>query len=691
MSRKKPKLCKRVREDVKRWDDNWKTNNDQYHEFMAFVMGYQWEEDQAKLFTDNKKTPLTFNKVAPLANSLLGEQRQNTPNLQVQPDDTVPEQTAEIREALIKEITLNSNAKQVYQSAFQQAIIGGFGCYGIRSDYENDYSFDQDIQIYSFKDPTKCFWDPSAESPCKTDGMFAGSRTKMSRKKFKSVYGDALEKLIGSSSSEEQSNLSFSDEDSITIIDYYERDYENATIYQLSTSDVIEQEELDSLERIKLDDETEVLIYKGQPVTIINEREVPRYKVKHYKIAGDYELESSDFTSRQLPIVFVDQNSYWDKTGKQICRPFFKDVRDAQKYLNYLKTQSAYILKISRYDQYLVSKQNVRSADTQAVWRNPAIVLGGLYYDESPNGNKPEQQRPPEISQSLVQQYDSCLMDIQSSTGMYATQLGQNGNEISGDAIDARTERGAYSTYVPFDSLNRAIACGGQIIDEMIPKVYDSKRTMMLHMKDSGVKPVTLNNPIDEYGTGTENDMTKGRYTIRLVPGPSFEGQKAENLKSIQTVLQADPELFRLVADLYVENLPIANNLELRNRLRTIVPPEIIQAGKTGDPIPPKPQQPDPQLMLAMKEMQLKEKDIEIKQQELQRKALETHQDMTIEWEKLNAQKMEAAANLQEMELRYQAEMHRTNTDANISHAQNIIKILTHQPKEKKNVNEERG
>ena len=34
------------------------------------------------------KIPLSFNKVAPLANHLIGEQRQNTPNLQVMPDKT---------------------------------------------------------------------------------------------------------------------------------------------------------------------------------------------------------------------------------------------------------------------------------------------------------------------------------------------------------------------------------------------------------------------------------------------------------------------------------------------------------------------------------------------------------------------------------------------------------------------------
>jgi hypothetical protein len=79
------------------------------------------------------------------------------------------------------------------------------------------------------------------------------------------------------------------------------------------------------------------------------------------------------------------------------------------------------------------------------------------------------------------------MSDIESCTGIYGTQMGEQGNETSGAAIDARTKRGNFNTYVPFDSLNRAIAVGGSIIDEMIPFIYDTEREVMLNMPDSGV------------------------------------------------------------------------------------------------------------------------------------------------------------------------------------------------------------
>lgn len=702
MPRKDPQFAQKLRDRIKKWDDYWRFNRTQFHEWMDFVLGDMWKEDESKVFTRYNKIPLTMNKLAPLAAYLIGEQRQNTPSLQVTPDENVPLEYIEVREALIKNITFDGDSKLAYQVAFQCSTIGGFGAYAIGTEYENDNSFNQDIKFYPIKDPTRCYWDISAETPCKTDGMFSGVRTRVSRQKFRAMYGEKIERQIPSSTyTEDTSLMNFNDDDSITIIEDYERDYDTVMLYKLSNGMTVTQKELDMFDRLDVEDR-EIIMLNGEGLEVLDKREVFRYKVIHRKVAGDFLLEKNEFPSEQLPIIFVDQNSYWDKNGKQICRPFFKDAKDAQRYINYLATQSAYLIKVSRYDQFMASKANIKSPDTQQMWRDPATQQGCLFYDESPNGNKPERILPPELSQSLTLQYERALHDIQSSTGIYDTQIGQKGNEISGAAVDARTKRGSYNTYVPYDALNRAIACGGQIVEEMIPRVYDAERVIMLRMSDQMLEAVELNKPMDDYGMQIKNDMTRGRFKIRLLPGPSYEGQKQEALESLQMVLQANPQLFNLVADLYAESLPLANNIELRNRLRTIVPPDIIEAGKTGKPMPQKPQQPNPELLMAMKEQELKEQELQLGMQEARMKAqrdmqeialkqaeLETKinhdsQRVSMEWQKLEAEKLEAAAKLEEQEMRFRAEMARIKTDADISHADNIAKLLMHENKQQR-------
>lgn len=675
MARKNPEMANKIRNLVETWDNYWKDNKDTYNEYIQFVYGNQWLDEEARVFETYKKIPLTFNKIAPLMNHLIGEQRQNTPSLQCVPEDDTPEKTIEVREALVKEITLESDAKVVYQTAFQSAAVGGFGAFYVDTEYENDYSFNQVIRIRKIEIPTRCYWDVGAMSPTKVDGSHAGFRTRMSRQKCASIYGKKVEESIPPSNIED--GTVFNDDESVTIYTHWERKYMTETIYKMSNGRTLTADEFKMLERVDVSGE-EMLLDGGELVTIEAQRRSPKYKVKKYLYAGDYELEAEDFPSEQLPVIFVDQSSFFNKEGTQVCRPFVKDTKDSQRYINYLGTQSAYLVKIGRYDQFLIAAGNARSNDTAQIWRDPSNIQGGLKFDEVQSGFVPTQLKPPELSVSLTQQYERAERDIQTCTGMYNTMMGDQGNETSKLAIDARTKRGSYNTYIPFDSLNRAIAVAGQIVNEMIPTIYDTERTMMLNMKDTGMAPVTINKQQDVYGGQIENDMTKGRFTIRLQPGPSFEGQKQEALDSMQLILQANPQLFNLIADLYVENLPLANNIQLRNRLRTIVPPEIIEAGKTGQPVPPKPQPPDPMVQIKMQELQLKDQKLKLDQEKLQMDAHAKGQDIQMEWQRIEMERQKSAAELQEMELRYLAETNRTEADTSIAHANNLVSLLTH-------------
>ena len=681
MARKKPVMARKIQRNIEKWRNHWHDNENQYNDFTQFVLGNQWLDDEARVFETYKKIPLTANKTAPICNYILGEQRQNTPTIQVQPTQKTTEQEAEIREALVKEITFNSDSSVVFQTAFQCAVIGGFGAFSVKNKYESNYSFDQIIELEEIKIPTRCFWDISAENRCKTDGMFSGITIRMSREKFKKIYGVDIERDIGTMNLEDDEHTVFNDDDAITIVEYYERKYSTVELKQLSNQRIVDEKEFKMLERVTVDD-AEMLLDDGEIVTVINKRLAPRYKVMYYLYAGDYELEREEFPSEQLPIVFVDQNSFYDKEGRQVCRPSMKDVKDTQRYINYIRTQCAYLLKISRYDQFLVAAGNVRSNDTAQIWRDPTNIQGGLKFDETASGFIPQQLKPAELSQSLIQQYDSATLDMQACTGIYQTQLGDKGNEASGRAIDSRNRQGSYTTYVMRSNLDRAVACAAQIINEMIPKVYDTERQIRITLKDKGEQSVQINKPMDEYGGQIMNDMTQGRYNIKLKPGPSYEGQKQEALDSMQMLLQADPQIFSMIADLYVENLPLTNNIELRNRLRTIVPPEIIQAGKTGEPLPPKPPQPSPEqqmMQVKMQELQMQEKKLELEQQKLQITAQESGQNIQQKWQALENDRQKAAAQLQEMELKYIAETQRTHADTQIAHANNIVSLLKHE------------
>lgn len=747
MVKKAEKIARDARIACEKYRENFKYNIDQYHDMHEFVLGHQWEQEEEDMLVTNKKIPLTSNKLATLSNYLVGEQQQNTPQIQVVPMSNASEQVAYIRELIVKDIMFSTDALTAYQVAASQAFIGGFGAFLIDTDYTHSTSFDQDIVYRFFKDSTRCYWDVGAETINKTDGMVGGYISRMTRSKFREVYGKNIEsQILGNNeivASEQEvalavstdlaeNSFNWADDDSICILHHYIRKFEKDTLYKLSNGNVVNQEEMDEIveysiahiesygtmppmqdidamsgmdnmmeqgsvmgeggedipgemmQTSNVDDaksEPEMVtlydVASGQVLRIEEKRAIKKSKIVHYKIAGDYVLDEAEFAGEQIPVVFVDQNSYYDKDGRQMCRSFFADCRDTQRYINYLRTQSAYILKISRYDQFIGSKKNVQGLDTQRNWKDPQAVQGLLAYDESPSGAKPEQIRPPELSASLLSQYELAMQDLYTSTGLYPTQMGAQGNETSGAAIDARTRQGSYATETPKNSVNRAIATGGQIVNEMIPRVYDAERVITLMTPEEGMKNFTINRQSDEYGAQVENDIRKGTFEVRLKPGPSYQGQKQQALESLQQVLQANPQTFTLVADLYAENLPLANNIELKNRLKTMVPPEIIEAGKTGRP-PQQNKQPNPEEQAIQMEEQFKKKELELKEQELEIKKQKIMIDAQLAIQKLETEKMEEAGRIEEQKMRYLAETQRTEADQSIAHANNMMKILTH-------------
>ncbi len=784
MAKLNEKIAREARIAYEKFYESFKQNIDLYHLMHTFVLGQQWsDEEEDDMIKTYRKVPLTSNKLGTMANSLLGEQQQNTPQLQVVPMTGCDEKVASLREIITKDIMFSTDAMLTYQVAAGQAAIGGYGAYCVDTDYAHSKSFNLEICYFYFKDSTRCYWDVGAESINKTDGTQCGYLSRMTRKKFRDVYGKDIEQNILKSSSITQTEeeialavepgdsgnpFTWADEESITIIDHYVRKYEKDMLYKLSNGNVLNQEEMDKMiekskeinqrnaeleaqmqaiqaygqpmqesgqsdlaaqltqmgqqvqpnmppqrtnmtgqqynpqgfgmegdhdilpqdtgvdvtpnndQSIEKPDEDEriTLWDDGEMVRIEEKRPSKKHKIVHYRIAGEYELDKTEFPSEQLPLVFVDNNSYYDKTGKQITRSFFGDCRDTQRYINYLRTQSAYILKVSRYDQWIGPKTVVQSLDTRKNWTDPTNTQGLLAYDKDPDGLKPEQVRPPELSQSLFQQYELAIQDLYTSTGLYPARMGNNGDEASGAAIDARTRQGSYATFVFFNSINRAIATGGEIVNEMIPRVYDTERVMTLMMPDKGMQNITINRQTDDYGEQIENDIRKGTYQVRLKPGPSYEGQKEQALQSLREVLQVDPTTFNLIADLFAENLPLPNTIEIKNRLKTRVDPQIIEAGKTGDM--PKQQGPTPEQEALMVQQQSQQAQIQLKQQELALKQKQMQADIEVEQMRLEIAQMELAAKMGNDRMNYLAETQRAQSDKDIAHADNLVKILTH-------------
>ena len=202
MARLNEKIAREARIAYEKFYESFKQNIDLYHTMHTFVLGQQWTEDEEDdMVKTYRKVPLTSNKLGTMANSLLGEQQQNTPQLQVVPMSGCDEKVASLREIITKDIMFSTSATTAYQVAGGQAAIGGYSAFCVGTDYSHSKSFDQDIEYWYFKDATRCYWDVGAETINKTDGTLCGYLSRMTRAKFRQVYGKDIEQAILKTSS----------------------------------------------------------------------------------------------------------------------------------------------------------------------------------------------------------------------------------------------------------------------------------------------------------------------------------------------------------------------------------------------------------------------------------------------------------------------------------------------------------
>jgi len=122
------------------------------------------------------------------------------------------------------------------------------------------------------------------------------------------------------------------------------------------------------------------------------------------------------------------------------------------------------------------------------------------------------------------------------------------------------------------DNLNLAIEQCGMVCNELIPVVYDAPRIV----KVLGVDGKQDMQAINDTGNPDSIDIGMGKYSVTVATGPSFMTKRMEAAEDMRSLANAAPQLLSLFADLYVEaqDWPMAE--EIARRIRTTLPPGLV-------------------------------------------------------------------------------------------------------------------
>lgn len=608
------------------WNSYYNENVTRGQVDVDFVFRDQWTNIDRQEFTRLGKIALTFNKLYDSVKKVVGEQRRNKPDLIVRSlTGKSSEEQLDIRGDLIRTFCYQSQTDLVYQAAFKSALTMGFGAFQVLVDYETPMSFNKTVRYDLIADPTMCAWDPIAMLPHKGDGNYASRLFYLSRDEFFATY-PYISNPVSFIDPYMLANMEFEMKDTICLCDEYVKEWYPKVIVKLSNGMSVSEEEWEDAQKMFHEQQkivegsiVEKIIKNGVP-HVTEKRQTQDYHIMHYRMIRDRVIDFEEWKSKQLPIIFVDGDSYYIK-GKQYTKSFIHEAKDAQKCINFFNSEIASEIKNRRREQWLGTQDNI--AGQEQIWRNPEVQVGILTARPDPKtGAMPMKQQPWDVSPAIMQNAQRASQDVREILG-FSEQEELQGRDVSGKARRERKLEGGMSAYVFFDNLNQAIAQSGRIVNDLLPYIIGTDERHLTVSKPDGKTTSMIFNHMQKDGK-LKNVLEDGEFDVEIDSGPSFAVQKEIALEFLQQTLQANPQVFNLVADLWAKNLDVQFMPQLVERLKTMVPPEII-AKEEGKPPPPS--QPNPQQMMMQHQMQMQQQEMQNKQMELKQKSQQLQLD----------------------------------------------------------------
>lgn len=614
-------VLSRAQDNLNLWNNYFNENVTRGKDDMNFVIRDQWTAIERSEFNRLFKPAMTFNKLYDATKKIAGEQRKNKPDLLVRSlTGKATQEQINLRADLVRTISYQSQNDLVYQSAFRAALMMGYGAFRLDIDYESPNSFNQIVKFHLIQDPTRTTFDPSATKPHKGDGNFCSLNYIMSKEEFSATYPYIINPVPYT---DPRTLLDFQWEtrDTMVICDYYVKEWFSFMLYQLSNGELVTEQQWEMMQKDfkfkkELAKDSQVVgdIILNEIPTIKNKRQSQDYKIMHYRLIKDKIIDFSEWPSKYLPIIFVDGDSnYID--GKQCTKSFIHEARDAQKFINYVGSEVAAEIKNRRREQWIGTPDNI--IGNEQMWRNPELQMGILIAKPDPKTSMmPQKVTPWDMSQQMILQYQRGNQDIQEILGFSQNQNVQ-GRDISGTARRERKIEGSMSSYVFQDNLNQAIEQAGRVVLSLLPVIYGKdERHVIISKPDGKTKSLILNKKGKD--GEVENALEAGEFDVEIDCGPSFAVQREVALEMFQQTLAVFPQAFPLIADLWAGNLDLQQMPLIKERFKSIVPPEIL-AKEEGKPIPqPK---PNPQEQMMQMEMESKKAELQNKAQDIELKA----------------------------------------------------------------------
>lgn len=639
----------RFQEAVERDGENRKKALDD----LKFRGGEQWPADIKAQRLLEKRPCLTINKLPQFIRQVTNEQRQNRPGIKISPvDDKSDVKTARVIQGLIRHIWEDSNGDVAVDTGFEAAATHGRGFWRILTEYEDDMSFDQCIKLKRVRNPFTVYCDPAAQEADYSDMQWAFVVQEVNKDLFKAMYphvdGNQMEMWTATGDMWIQT-------DRVRVAEYFYLKHERKTLIEYAIPAEVDGNMAVGIGR-GYEDEIEKQIPSGR-FEVLRSRKVLVPTVKWCKHNGYQLIEEEDWPGRYIPIVPVLGDEI-DIEGKVTLSGIVRDAKDPQRMVNFWATSEAETIALAPRAPYVAAQGQIEGFER--IWGtansrnhsylpyNPMDVSGHLVPPPQRNNFEPAVQA---VTNARLLAND----DMKGTIGIYDAGLGNRSNETSGKGIIARREQSDRANLHYADNLVRSIRHTGKILVDLIPRIYDAARVVRILGEDGSEETVMLNQEFTDPKTKKPvlYDLTTGKYDVTVDAGPSYQTKREEAVEAMTAITSAVPDLINVIGDLLVKNMDWPGAQEMSERLKRLVPPNVL-AGSEGDDEDREAQLEAmiPELQKQLEALNEYAKEIEAKMQECQAENESLKKGFQIKQEELVLKARELDLKKQEFDLK---------------------------------------
>ncbi len=553
--------------------------------------GYQWPGEIYNNRNRRSKPCLTINLIRQHNGIISNTARKNKSTVKfIGLGNGATQNSANVLQDLHRHVEWQSMAQDCYTLAREWQVRSGRGWWRWTTEYEPG-TFDQELYIVPILDPLSVLTDPEAKQKSGLDAAKTLIFDDVLNSELYSTYPELRNMNLGSNPLGINFYSGWAEKDKTRVAEYFRKVRNERELVSFVHRGQRFTTHRDKIEQVAQTEKSRKRIL-SDPQTKFRSEFLD--EVEWYLVVGTEVVDSTIWPGKYIPLVPVRGEEsivegIFDSPGHT------RHMKDAQRMFNYNASGQVEFVAGQTKTPWLVAKKAIEEFEVDWAQANnetkSVLVWNHLDLDGGSEIPIPPPQRidPPQSSPAYQEGIQTALTQLQLASGQGERQLGQQGNERTGAAINGAQEQGETATFQWQDNYETGLMASGKIFIDLVPKVYDTRRIKHVLANDGsdyelvidpGARESFLRQQAEDGHTiRAVFNPNLGRYDVAATVGPDFGSKRRETLQALTLILTQSPDLVGILGDIMLNAMDFEGAQEGAMRMKRMVPPQALGEG----------------------------------------------------------------------------------------------------------------